>query len=79
MTRTLERDQDRMYELSKADNGDIVLNVVAGGIGMYEIALTLSAEELARYNEEGKSFIDVLAYDVARNNQTTYADRTRPA
>ena len=48
-------------------------------VGMYEVALTLNADECARYTEEGKSFIDELAYDVARNNQTTYADRTRPA
>ena len=79
MVRTLERDQDRMYALIEQDNGDFVLNVVVGGVGMYEVAFTLNADELARYQVEGKPFIDELARDVSKNSQSVFADRVRPA
>jgi hypothetical protein len=78
MARTLERDQNLMYTLFEDGSGQVVLNVVVGGFAMYEVSLPLNDEELRRYHDEGKIFIDKLASVISRNDQAKYAGRLRP-
>lgn len=79
MTRRLVRDVNRMYELSRDDDGDYHLCVLAGGIGIYEVKMKLNTQELDRYDSEGKSYLDDLAHSLAKYHNTTYKDRTGPA
>lgn len=59
-------DQDRMYALTKTRDGRLYLEVVIGGIAMENLVLPLDEEEMARYTEEGKTFLDGLAAKIAR-------------
>lgn len=76
MTETIEHDAGRMYELSRNGNGEYTLCVVAGGFAMYEVTLKLNDDEIARYKTDGKTYLDDLAYQVAKYHKTDYKDRT---
>ena len=64
--RELLKDDQRLYSLLEAEDGQLVLRVVCGGIGWYERDLVLSEEQLAYYRDLGKYFLDSLALKVAK-------------
>ena len=78
MAETLIHDSSRMYLLRKTNGGTFVLDVVCGGVGMYEVSLPLNTEEVDRYLEEGKPYIDHLASLVTSNPNSEYSDRLMP-
>jgi hypothetical protein len=64
----LFRNAEYMYKLYQ--NGEqLVMSVVCGGIGMYEVRVVLNEEERLQYVESGDSFLNELAYDIAKNTQ----------
>ena len=69
----LIHDAERWFELVKTSTG-LILSVLCGGIGVYEVAIRLTEEEATRFAEEGATFIQDLAYRVARNPDA-FADR----
>lgn len=68
----LYRNADWMFTLFRHDGRDLV-TVVAGGVGMYEITVRLSAQEMAVLCVDEASAI-ALARDVATRT-AAYADR----
>lgn len=59
------RDVKKMYEL-RYMNHKYILNVVCGGIAMYEKEVILTEEQSRRVFDEGKSRLDDLAYQVVK-------------
>lgn len=50
-----------MHRLLRESDGSLVLEVVVGGMAMYEVRVTLSDEEVRGWESEGKGYIDRLA------------------
>ena len=50
-----------MYRLLRAPDGTLTLEVVVGGIAMYEVRVWLNADEAAAYAREGRAFADRMA------------------
>lgn len=63
----LIKDSIRMYGFTRANGDEYVLNVVCGGMAMFEAKIVLSSEEVRSFQLEGKAFIDLLAMDVSKN------------
>ncbi len=62
--------------LLRDEGGELVLSVLCGGIGMFDVVFTLNDTERQRYEEEGDSFIQDLAAKVRWRPQD-YAARHR--
>ena len=60
-------EQKRMYEFSRKD-GRYALNVVCGGIGMYEREVYLTDGESKLVFAEGKRRLDTFAHSIAQEN-----------
>jgi len=54
-------DKERAYELFKTDTGGFYLNVLCGGVALFEKTVKLTAEDLRMYCEWGKRYLDDLA------------------
>jgi phage baseplate assembly protein W len=50
-----------LYRLVRAPDGTLTLEVVVGGIAMYEVRVRLDAQEAAAYAREGRAFADRMA------------------
>ena len=70
------KDQERMYLLLRLPDGDWCLEVTTGGFAMDVCRMNLTPEEAQRYREEGKDYLDDLAYRVARREKE-YKNRLR--
>lgn len=46
------------------DNGKLILSVLAGTVGLYEIDIELNNDQVRLYQQDGKEYIDKLANDV---------------
>jgi hypothetical protein len=57
----LEHNQEQLYEIVEMDDGTVVLEIVlaapAGAFAMYVMQVPFTPAELARYREEGASFL----------------------
>jgi hypothetical protein len=60
----LEGDDREMYKLVEESSGELVLEIVLGDVGWYEMRVLLTKEEAARYREEGGSFVRWLVDQV---------------
>lgn len=56
-----------LYRLLRAADGTLILEVVVGTIAMYEVRVTLTAEEAESYAREGRAFTDRLAQAIMSN------------
>ena len=59
--------QDGMAVLEKSDNERYTLTVLCGGIGMYEVRVELTPEEIVEYEEWGKHFVEHMARRICRD------------
>ncbi|QSQ25210.1 hypothetical protein JY651_09880 [Pyxidicoccus parkwayensis] len=50
-----------LYRLLRAPDGGLTLEVVVGGIAMYEVRVRLTPDEAQSYAREGTAFIDRMA------------------
>jgi hypothetical protein len=50
-----------LHRLLRAPDGTLTLEVVVGGIAMYEVRVRLTDAEAASYAREGNAFVDRLA------------------
>jgi hypothetical protein len=55
--KVLELNDQEMYKIVERDDGTVELDVLLGGSAMYEMHIPFTDEELARYREEGQSFL----------------------
>ena len=55
--KVLVSNKPEMYELVENDDGSVVLDIVLGEIGWYTMHVPLTDDEVARYREEGESFL----------------------
>lgn len=62
--RTLIAESTWDWMLLREAGGALVLSVVCGTVGLYEVEVVLGAESLAAYASEGLGFIERLAADV---------------
>lgn len=67
MAKDLIVDAENMYRLFENERGKLSLGVMCGGIAMYEVAFTLSEEEIRKYQDVGKGFLDALSLEVAKH------------
>jgi hypothetical protein len=56
-----------LYRLLRAPDGTLTLEVVVGGIAMYEVRVRLDAAEAAAYAREGRAFADRMARAIMAN------------
>lgn len=59
--------EDWFYTLYSED-AKLLLEVLCGSHGIYEIKKELSKEDIQEYNQKGKPFIDGLAAKIRREN-----------
>lgn len=50
-----------LYRLLRAPDGTLTLEVVVGGIAMYEVRVRLDAQEVEAHAREGSAFTDRMA------------------
>ena len=55
--KVLESNDQEMYQIVERDDGTVELDILLGGFAMYEMHIPFTPEELARYREEGASFL----------------------
>ena len=67
-------DQPNMYKLTTDDVGTLYMEVICGGFAMENIVVPLNSEEVSRYNESGKDFLDEMAVRI-RHRRDQYIDR----
>ena len=70
----LMRNMDHMYILYQNES-QLVIEVLCGGIGMFEVKVALDDDECEKYAEEGEGFLNSLAGDIARDHKK-FANRT---
>ncbi len=59
------------YVLSKTNSNDYILSVVCGTVGIFEVDITLSIDQIKKYENSGEEFLDELAAKV-RSNPKSY-------
>ena len=69
----LIRNQEHMYSLYE-DGSRLIIEVLCGGIGMFEVKVVLDKDECDKYAEKGEIFLNTLASDIARDHKR-YSDR----
>ena len=62
------------YTFSKKDDGQLLLSVVCGSVGLFEVDIVLNQEETDQYNELGEVYIDELAKQI-RHNPNDWSSR----
>ncbi|GEM_PF-5915660 len=65
-TQTLIKDDHRMFELVRADDGQLFQTVVCGGVALHEVCVRLSGAEVLQFNKGGVSFVEELACRIAK-------------
>lgn len=58
------------FELFVDSSGKHFLNVLCGGIGVFDVCIALTNDELERYQEWGDFFIQKLAREIQSSPQT---------
>lgn len=62
------------YSLLESESGDFIFNVVSGSVGLYEIKISLTPDEISRYTKEGNSYLALLANEI-RSNESDFQAR----
>ncbi|SFD63983.1 hypothetical protein [Spirosoma endophyticum] len=62
------------YSLLESESGDFIFNVVSGSVGLYEIKISLTPDEIRRYTKEGNSYLAILANEI-RSNESNFQTR----
>lgn len=59
--KVLEKNLEQWYQIVERDDGTVVLDILLPArlavFALYEMHIPFTAEELARYREEGRSFL----------------------
>lgn len=55
------------YILYQTDDDNLILSVVCGTVGLYDVNIQLNDEEKDKFEKDGTEFIDELALDVSSN------------
>lgn len=67
MMKTILGSSDGMYELVQRRDGSLLLVIVCGKIGFFELRLPLNESEMGEFQERGSDFIHELADDIIRD------------
>ncbi|CAN5578792.1 hypothetical protein BH09BAC4_BH09BAC4_25020 [soil metagenome] len=62
------------YSLSESESGDFIFNVVSGSVGLYEIKIFLTPDEINQYTKEGNAYLALLANEI-RSNESNFQAR----
>ncbi|MBD2752782.1 hypothetical protein [Spirosoma validum] len=62
------------YTLSETESGELIFRVVSGSVGLYDIKVRLTADEISHYKKQGKSYLATLANDI-RTHESRFASR----
>jgi hypothetical protein len=54
------------YTLYKDDNGQWIIDVLCGGVGMYLRRLKLNSEEIGMIEEWGDYYVEKIALEIAK-------------
>ena len=63
-------------ELREGENDSLILSVLCGGIGEYDVEFTLNHQERAEYDRDGEFFLHKIAADV-RHSPSDFINRGR--
>lgn len=55
------------YILYQTDDNNLILSVVCGTVGLYDMNIQLNEEEKLQFQKDGTKFIDDLAMNVSSN------------
>lgn len=65
--KTIILNQDKGYSLNEEiSSGDLYIEVLVGGVGMYEVSHKLSNEEIDQYKGRGQAYLDELALNIQK-------------
>jgi hypothetical protein len=67
--RELRKNQKLLYLLHESEDGDLFFTVTCGGVGMYNVKIKLTVEELDSFQDEGDQFLDSLAREIQKNSR----------
>lgn len=70
----VEHNQDEMYELLKDEKGQFFLSILCGGVGVYEVYIRLTPEDVSDYLRNGTDSITQLSNRI-RQNPTAFEDQ----
>ena len=62
------------YTFSKKDDGQLLLSVVCGSVGLFEIDIVLNLQETDQYDKHGEAYIDQLAKQI-RHKPSEWSSR----
>ncbi len=62
------------YRLTETESGELIFSVVSGSVGMYEISIRLTADEIRCYQKQGNLYLKTLADDI-RSNESRFSAR----
>jgi hypothetical protein len=62
------------YTFSRNTNGQLILSVLCGTVGLFEIDIILNQDETTQYNKDGEAFIEQLAKQI-RDNPHAWSER----
>ena len=66
----LEVNQEHMYILFENDEGELILRVTCGGIGMFNVAFKLSESEVKEFRDKGTELLISLSRTVNKENDS---------
>jgi len=55
------------YTFSKDVNGQLMISVLCGSVGLFELDIILNQKETEEYNKIGETYIDQLAKQIRYN------------
>jgi len=65
--------KDWNYVLYKV-NGDLLLSVISGGVGLFELNILLNDQQQKEYEKNGSTIIEQIAKEI-RENQNKYSKK----
>lgn len=65
--KTLITNSAQMYSLVEQENNQLILNVMCGGIAMFEARVPLTSAEVSLFEKEGDAYLERLAIEVRKN------------
>lgn len=62
------------YILYKTESNKYILSVVCGTVGLFDIDVELSSDQVQKFENQGESFIDEVAAEI-RYNPSKYSKK----
>lgn len=72
--KTILVNEKHEYDLLQDESGSLIISVLCGSIGLYDVRIRLNDEELAQYEDEGETFLTRFATTI-RKEESSFKGR----